>query len=137
MASGCTVPSLRIVLVEDSPLLRQLLCGILAEMEGVDVVGVAADEATALRTLQEHRTDLAIVDLQLETGSGLGVLRALKVEPERFGRPVAVVFSNYGHAQLHERCRALGVDRFFDKALQLNELIDYVEAARKAVAGDH
>lgn len=136
MASGRTVSRLRIVLVEDSSLLRQLLCGILGEMDGVDVVGVAADEATALRTLQEQRTDLAIVDLQLESGSGLGVLRALKREPERFGRPVAVVFSNYGHAQLHERCLALGVDRFFDKALQMNELIDYVEAARQAIAGD-
>lgn len=129
---------LRIFLVEDSPLLRDLLSEMLAELGGVVVVGSAADESTALRALEASGSDLAIIDLQLESGSGLGVLRALQTQPERFGRPRAVVFSAHGHARLRDRCRALGVDEFFDKALQMDELIDYVEAARNAVsAGGH
>ncbi|NMG74680.1 response regulator [Aromatoleum diolicum] len=137
MASRRSVPRLRIVVVEDSPLLRELLCDMLAQLDGVEVVAAAAGEAAALRALQEQPSDLVIVDLQLESGSGLGVLRALRREPARYGQPIAVVFSNYGHVQLRERCRALGVAHFFDKALQMDELIDFVEAARKGVVGDH
>lgn len=129
---------LRVFLVEDSPLLRGLLSDILGELGGVVVVGSAADEDGALHALETHSADLAIIDLQLESGSGFGVLRALQAQPERFGRPRAVVFSAYGHASLRDSCHALGVDQFFDKALQMDELIDYVEAARNAVlAGGH
>jgi len=124
---------LQIVLVEDSPLLRGLLAGILGELEGVEVVGMAADEAAALGVLQEHPADLAIVDLDLARGSGLGVLRALQRHPERYGPPRAVVFSNYGHPHLRDYCRTLGVARYFDKSLQLADLIDYVQA----ISGAH
>ena len=56
---------LRVVLVEDSPRLCRLLAGILGELDGVAVVGEAADEPSALRVLSECEADLAIVDLEL------------------------------------------------------------------------
>lgn len=125
-------PPLRVVLVEDSPRLCRLLAGILGELDGVAVVGEAADEPTAIRLLGECQADLAIVDLELGAGSGLEVLRILAEEPRRFGRLRTVVFSNYGHPSLRECCRGLGADGFFDKAFQLDDLIEYVLAARSA-----
>jgi len=121
-----------VFLVEDSPRLRRLLAGILGELDGVAVVGEAADEFSAIRLLGECQADLAIVDLELGTGSGLEILRALSSQPQRFGRLRAVVFSNYGHPSLRECCRNLGADGFFDKAFQFDDLIDYVLAARSA-----
>jgi DNA-binding NarL/FixJ family response regulator len=129
------IPSrLRVVLVEDSALLGQLLRDMLAEIEGVDVVAVAAGESAALRALQEQPSDLVIVDLQLTDGSGVAVLRTLRLEPECYGRPVAVVLSNNGDPRLRSCCRALGVERFFDMALQMDELIDFVGETRRTVA---
>ena len=127
-------PPLRVLLIEDSPLLGSLLGAMLEELEGVSVVAIAADEAEALQALQERQPDLAIVDLNLREGSGLGVLRALRAKPERYGRPATAVFTNHAHAHLRERCRALGVDRFFDKALEMDALLDYVEAMQRANA---
>lgn len=101
----------------------------LGELAEVEVVGAAADERSALELLQRQQPDLVIVDLQLLGGSGLGVLRALAQTPERFGRPRAVIFSNHGQSVVRERCFALGVDRFFDKATQMAELVAYVRAA--------
>ena len=124
-----SVPALRVVLVEDSAMLRGMLCEMLAELDGVGVVAEAEDEQGALAALETQRPDLAIIDLELRQGSGLGVLRQLQAEPERFGRPRAVVFSNYGHAPVRARCEQLGVERFFDKSFQLDELIDFVQAA--------
>ena len=82
-------PALRVVLVEDSAMLRGMLCEMLAELDRVSVVAEAEDEQGALAALETQRPDLAIIDLELRQGSGLGVLRQLQAEPERFGRPRA------------------------------------------------
>ena len=128
MGNGGRRP-LKVVLIEDSPLVRQSLSAALGELAEVEVVGGAADERSALELLQRQQPDLAIVDLELLGGSGLGVLHALSRTPERFGRPRAVIFSNHGQSVVRERCFALGVDCFFDKATQLAELLAYVRAA--------
>jgi DNA-binding NarL/FixJ family response regulator len=128
-SESAAAPALRIVLVEDSAMLRGMLRDMLEELDGVAVVAEAEDEQGALAALETHRPHLAIVDLELRAGSGLGVLRQLQAAPERFGRPRTVAFSNYGHAPVRARCVQLGVDRFFDKSFQLDELIDFVEAA--------
>lgn len=122
-------PALTVLLIEDSPQLRETLGSLLGELAGVAVVGEAADESTALDLLQRRQPALAILDLELQTGSGLGVLRAISQAPERFGRPRAVVFSSHGHALIRERCFALGVERFFDKATQFEDLLAYVRQA--------
>lgn len=124
-----TPSALKVVLIEDSPEVRRLLGAVLCELSGVEVVGGAADERSALELLQLQRPDLAIVDLKLKGGSGIGVLRALARNPDRFGRPRAVVFSNHGQPLLRERCLALGVEHFFDKSTQLQELLAYVRQA--------
>lgn len=120
---------LRIVLIEDSPLLCTMLRDMFDEIEGVEVVADADCELDALAELEQHHADVAIVDLQLKAGSGLGVLSRLHTEPERFGRPLAVVFSNYGHSALRARCTALGVKHFFDKSFQLDDLLDFIQSA--------
>ena len=69
---------LRVVLIEDSPILRDMLRELLDELDGVQVVADADDEAGALAELERHRADLAIVDLELrahldQTHETLGV----------------------------------------------------------------
>lgn len=120
---------LTVILIEDSPLLRQTLGAHLDELAGVAVVGEAEDENAALELLQRQQPRLAILDLELKAGSGFGVLRAISRAPDRFGHPRAVVFSSHGHALVRERCFALGVERFFDKATQFDDLLAYVRQA--------
>ncbi len=120
---------LTVIVIEDSALLRQTLGAYLDELAGVALVGEAEDENSALELLQRQQPGLAILDLELKTGSGFGVLRAISRAPDRFGRPRAVVFSSHGHAVVRERCFALGVERFFDKATEFNNLLAYVRQA--------
>lgn len=120
---------LKVVLIEDSLDVRDTLGAVLGKLAGVEVVGGAEDERSALELLRQRRPDLAIVDLKLRAGSGLGVLRALSLNPELFGRPRAVVFSNHGQAVVRERCFALGIEGFFDKATQLEDLVAFVRQA--------
>lgn len=119
---------LRILLIEDSARLSDMLRDMLNDLDNVAVVATTPDEPGALELLRQHDIDLAIVDLELHQGSGLGVLEHIKTEPNVYGSPETVVFSNYGHDILRKRCSALGVRFFFDKSFQLDELLNHVQA---------
>jgi DNA-binding NarL/FixJ family response regulator len=119
---------LRVFLIEDSLLLRQALEEMLDELDRVALVGSADTERDSLAGLEETTADLVIVDLALREGTGLGVLSALAKTPERFHSPTAVVLSNHAYPQMRERCARLGAAAFFDKSLQLPDLIEFIRA---------
>ncbi|MBP9953954.1 MAG: response regulator transcription factor, partial [Ottowia sp.] len=66
--------------------------------------------------------DLAIVDLFLKQGSGLGVLQATR---ERNPDQKVVVLTNYATPDIRVRCHQLGVDAVFDKSNDIEALIDF------------
>jgi DNA-binding NarL/FixJ family response regulator len=115
---------LKTYLVEDSPLIRQDLVETLEELAGVQVVGWAAGETAAVGWLTDpaHDPGLVIVDLFLEDGSGLGVLRAMH---ERARRLRTVVLSNYATPEVRQRCLELGAERVFDKSGDIEDLLRY------------
>lgn len=121
-------PPLRIVLIEDSALLRDLLTGMLNGIAGIELAGCADSEKGALETLLQLRPDLAIIDLELRGGTGLNVLAAIHEAPLRFGPLRKVVFSNHAHPIVQHRCRALGALAFFDKSFQMEELLEWIQA---------
>lgn len=65
---------------------------------------------------------MAIVDLFLRQGSGLGVLAACRTR--RPGQKM-VVLSNYATPDVRMRCAQLGVDAVFDKSNEIDALVDY------------
>ena len=120
----------RTYFVEDSPTLRENLIATLEELGGVASVGFAETEQEASRWLTEHgaQWDLAIVDVFLKRGSGLGVLQACRA---RGPRQKLVVFTSYATPAMRKRCQELGVDAVFDKSIEVDALIDFcLELAR-------
>lgn len=125
---------LRTFIVEDSPVIRENLIATLEEMLPLTVVGFATDETAAVRWLTDpaHACDLAIIDIFLERGTGLGVLKAARAA--RRGAHL-VVLSNYATADLRRACVELGADRVFDKSSDIEALLDYcAELARASEA---
>ncbi len=119
------MPALKTYLVEDSPVIRENLIATLEELGPVRVVGSADSEAGALSWLGQARApvDLVIIDLFLQGGSGLGVLRGLQA---RVGpRPHLVVLSNFATPDMRRKCLALGADRVFDKSHDIDALVQY------------
>ena len=129
------VPPLKTVIVEDNPVLLDLLTGMLASIPGVDLVGHADSEPAAIALLREARPQLAIVDLELRAGTGLKVLGALHDASADFGAPRAVVFSNHAHPAVKSRCLDLGAAAFFDKSFQMEELLEFVQQAAESRPG--
>ncbi len=111
-------------LVEDSATIRENLIATLEEIAPVKVVGFAETESEASRWLSDNDGDwhLAIVDLFLKEGSGLGVLRNCR---NRLDYQKVVVLTNYATRDIRECCAELGSDAVFDKSNELEELLDY------------
>jgi DNA-binding NarL/FixJ family response regulator len=120
---------LKVLLVEDSLLLQEMLAGIFSELEGVEFCGSAEGEAEALERMEQSPVDLVIIDIELKQGSGMGVLAALQSEPARYGAPHKAVLTNFAYDSVRQRCERLGMDAFFDKSLHFNQMVDYVREA--------
>jgi DNA-binding NarL/FixJ family response regulator len=124
-----------VLIIEDSRLLREMLVDVLASLDDVVVVAEAEDQYKGLDLMESRHPDLVILDLELAAGTGIGVVAALRQDRERYGNPRVVVFTNHGSSVLRRRCEDLGIDAFFDKSYQLDDLIDYIQAARDEQAG--
>ena len=68
---------LRVVIVEDSPIIRARLAESLSEIPNLEITGQAESESDALALLGGGDWDAVVLDLQLKQGTGLGVLKAL------------------------------------------------------------
>jgi len=115
---------LRTYIVEDNATIRENLIGTLEELADVRAVGSAATEEEGKAWLTAHpaQWDLAIVDLFLRQGSGLGVLAACA---GRSSAQKLVVLSNYATPDVRMRCAQLGVDAVFDKSNEIEALVDF------------
>ncbi|MBU1360601.1 MAG: response regulator [Gammaproteobacteria bacterium] len=113
-------------LVEDNPVIRDNLVGFLEDVADAVVVAHATGEAEAVEWLEHHQKgwDVAIVDLFLQEGNGLGVVTACR---GRSAHQKVVVLSNYATPLMRARSKALGADAFFDKSAEIDQLLAYCE----------
>ncbi len=118
---------MRTFLVEDNYLIRENLVNTLEELAPVEAIGMADSEEEGAAWLNGHagQWDLAIVDLFLKQGSGLGILAACRLRHER---QRVVVFSNYPTSEMRLRCAQLGADAVFDKSTEIGALVTYCAA---------
>lgn len=72
-----TESAIRLVIADDHRLFRQGLRSLLATVDGVEIVGEAADGVEAVACVASSLPDLVLLDLQMPRGGGLDALRAI------------------------------------------------------------
>lgn len=82
MTTATEVPTARIVIVDDHPLVRDGLRARIESQPGWSVVGEAEGSTEALRLVRELSPDLVIVDLSLKSGNGIELLKQLSNFPQ-------------------------------------------------------
>lgn len=112
---------MRVFLVEDSALYRERLAEYLESCCGLEIAGWADCELTAVNALQRCAWDVAIVDVQLKQGTGLGVLRALRKKPRQPDSRV-IVLTNHDFYLYRRQAAAVGADLFFVKSRDFRQL---------------
>ena len=118
------IVKLRTYLVEDNATIRDNLIATLEELTSIQAIGSSDSENEGTAWLQNNPDDwdLAILDLFLKQGSGLGVLVGCQ---NRRPYQKVVVLSNYATPDIRRRCAQLGVDAVFDKSNEIEGLIEF------------
>jgi DNA-binding NarL/FixJ family response regulator len=116
---------LRVLLVEDSPLIAARIQELLADTPGVSLVGTVAEEGTAIAALEREPVDALILDLRLRQGTGFGVLKRAATMPNR---PATIIFTNYDLPEYRARAASLGAEHFLDKTRDYDQLATILDA---------
>ena len=118
---------IRLLIVDDHPVVRDGTAALLAAQAGIAVVGTAGsiDEATAL--IAAVPADVVLLDIRLGTDSGLRLLTETSDEA-----PAIIVLTAYDYPQYAEAALRLGASGFVLKTAPLAELLD---AIRRVASG--
>ena len=120
---------LKVVLVDDHPIVRQGLAQMIARELDMEVCGEAETAADALKAIAACKPDVAVVDLSLKGTSGLELLKDLKV---RFPKLPVLVLSMYDESMYAERALRAGAKGYMMKEEATEKVL---AAIRSILAG--
>ena len=104
---------MKILLVEDSRILRDRLRGIIGAIPRAVLVAEADNEDDARYQLGKHSPDVAVIDLRLRSGSGFSVIEHIRA---MHSATTVIVLTNLAQPEYRARCMELGAHYFFDKS---------------------
>lgn len=110
---------MNVFIVEDSAAMRESLRSMLSEFHDVRIVGYAADEPVAIEHINALLPDVVILDLSLQSGSGVAVLKNIK---KNHAAIKVMVLTNYTDEFYADACRRAKADYFFDKSFQFMQV---------------
>jgi DNA-binding NarL/FixJ family response regulator len=115
---------MRILIADDSVVVRERLINLLTELQGVEIIGQAEDAMEARGLAEKLKPDLAILDLRMPKGSGADVLFDLK---RLVPTPTVIMLTNYPHAENRKKCMEGGADFFLDKSTEFQKVVSVVK----------
>ncbi|HWH41294.1 MAG TPA: response regulator [Usitatibacter sp.] len=128
-----SAPPLRVFIADDSPPVAEMMKELLTDPGRVEVIGVGETETAAIESIERMRPDVVVLDLQLKTGSGTDVIRAVRANPQ-LARTRLIVTTNHASPELKAGCLGLGADDYFDKLKELGALAQRVRELAEAKA---
>lgn len=119
----------RILIVEDSPTMRQLLVFALKRMKDADIVE-AQDGMDGLRKVTSDHFDLALVDINMPVMDGLKLISLIRAEDSLREMPI-VVITTEGAKEDRERALSLGANEYLTKPIQANKVLSVAKGLLK------
>ncbi len=116
--------TLMVFLVEDSPVIRARLAALIRTIEGAALVGEASTVGGAIDGIRSTHPSAVILDLQLEDGSGLDVLKAVRAWAPALH---VAVLTNYATDQHRRACMDAGAEFFLDKSSDFPRIREIVQ----------
>lgn len=120
---------MRVLVVDDSLVVRRRLVKLLADLPGVDNAEGAGDSGQAVKAVRIRRPDVVVLDVKMHGGNSLDVLKTVKtLNPA----PRVIVLTNTPEIQYRKKYMTAGADCFYDKSAQFEDVVE--EIKRLAVA---
>jgi DNA-binding NarL/FixJ family response regulator len=110
---------MKVVIADDSSLLRDRIKSLLNSINNVSVVGEAENGVEALQLIREKEPDLAILDIRMPEMNGIEVLKKIR---ELKMKTKVCILTNYPYPQYKRKCFEEGADYFFSKTEDFEDL---------------
>jgi DNA-binding NarL/FixJ family response regulator len=123
---------IRVLLVDDQPLLRSGFRALLDLEDDIEVVAEAADGEQGVALAKEHLPDIALIDIQMPVVDGIEATRRIAADPALAGVHV-VILTNYGLDEYVFDALRAGAAGFLVKDIVPE---DFLHAVRVAARGD-
>jgi len=113
-------PILRVLVVDDSDLVRRGIRQILESQPDIKIIGEASDGAVAIRKVREYKPDVVLLDITMPVMNGFEVARVIKHE---FPSTLILIVSQYESAPYAKEAIAAGANGYVVKSNAGAELI--------------
>ena len=118
---------MKMLLVEDSSLLREVLFEIISNLKNLSVEGMASTQTKAISLLKEKQFDILLLDIELSEGNGFEIIKHTKKPHYPFKPPIVMMLTNHANPHYRSLAKDLGVDYFFDKSMDFDMAIKAIE----------
>ncbi len=125
------MPEHKILIIEDSPTMRQLICFALKRLQGVHIVE-ANDGVDGLKKLSTDKFDLILTDINMPIMDGLKLVSMVRNDANYRDTPI-VVITTEGALEDRERALALGANDYITKPIQAGRILDMAKTMLKIV----
>ena len=115
---------MKILIVDDSYLLRERLTAMISELPEIEIIGQAESAVNAINSIRILKPDVTILDIRMPGGNGFEVLENIKNDK---WHPLMIVLTNYPYPQYKKKCLDSGADYFFDKSTEFPKVIELLK----------
>jgi len=112
----------KVLIVEDSPTMRQLIVFALKRLRGLTIVE-ANDGVDGLKKLSSDKFDLIFTDINMPIMDGLKLVSLVRNDPGYKQVPI-VIITTEGASEDRERALALGANDYITKPIQTTQILD-------------
>ncbi len=123
------MPDNKILIIEDSPTMRQLISFALKRLPGVHIVE-ATDGVDGLKKLSSEKFDLILTDINMPIMDGLKLVSLVRSDANYRSVPI-VVITTEGAQEDRERALALGANDYITKPIQANRILELAKSLLK------
>ncbi|MGY1941332.1 response regulator [Nocardia gipuzkoensis] len=124
---------IRVLLVDDQPLVRSGFRALLELEDDIEVVAEAADGSEGLRLARQHLPDIALIDIQMPVIDGIEMTRRIAADPALAGVHV-VILTNYGLDEYVFDALRAGAAGFLVKDIQPDDFLHSIHVAARGDA---